>query len=67
MAAGKTDFTFDLKQVVQTGNIALLRNQYRVTSPQPASGYAIDVRRQQPDGRWLLASGDPFTLTRVMG
>jgi uncharacterized protein (TIGR02246 family) len=67
VAAVKTDFTFDLKQIVQTGAIALLHNQYRVTSPQAASGYAIEVLRQQPDGRWLLAIGDPFTVMRVLG
>ena len=66
-AAVRTDFKFDLKKIVQTGDIALLHNQYHVTSPQEMSGYAIEVLRRQPDGRWLLAIGDPFTVTRVLG
>ncbi len=64
LAAMKTDFTFSAKKIVQSGDIALIHNQWRTTSPRDESGYAIEVLRRQPDGSWLLVIGDPFTVTR---
>jgi len=43
-------------------DLALLHTEVRITGPRVSSGYALEVLRRQPDGRWLLAIGDPFTI-----
>lgn len=62
LATAKTDFTFKVKKVVQSGDVALIHNAWKTTRPQEREGYALEVLRRQPDGRWLLAIGDPFTI-----
>jgi ketosteroid isomerase-like protein len=63
-AAGKAIFDFNIKQVLQSGDIALMHTEWKVSSPQRMSLYAIEVARRQPDGTWCWLIGDPFTVTR---
>ena len=61
-ATAKTNFEFDIRGVVLAGDLALVHNQWHLTSPHEASGYAIEVMRRQADGTWRFAIGDPFTI-----
>ena len=64
LAAMKAIFDFNIKQVVQSGDIALMHTEWRVSAPQQTSVYAIEVARRQPDGTWRWLIGDPFTVGR---
>jgi ketosteroid isomerase-like protein len=64
LAAMKTVFDFNIKQVVQSGDIALMHTEWKVLSPEQISVYAIEVARRQPDGTWRWLIGDPFTVGR---
>ena len=66
-AARKAVFNFDIKQVIQSGDIALMHTEWKVSSPQQMSVYAIEVARRQPDGTWRWLIGDPFTVGRQTG
>lgn len=63
-AAVKAIFEFNIKQVVQTGDIALMHTEWKISSPQQISVYAIEVAHRQPDGTWRWLIGDPFTIGR---
>jgi uncharacterized protein (TIGR02246 family) len=63
-AAVKAIFDFNIKRVIQSGDIALMHTEWKVSSPQPMSVYAIEVARRQPDGTWRWLIGDPFTVGR---
>jgi ketosteroid isomerase-like protein len=62
--AEKALFDFNIKQVIRSGDIALMHTEWQVSSPQPMSVYAIEVARRQPDGTWRWLIGDPFTIGR---
>ena len=64
LAAMKARFDFDIKQVVRSGNIALMHTEWKVSSPEPMSVYAIEVARRHSDGTWRWLIGDPFTVGR---
>jgi len=64
-AAMKTSFDFNIKQVIASGDIALIHTEWKVSSPQPMSVYALEVARRQPDGTWRWLIGDPFTVGRA--
>jgi|SRR5918992_1887825 ketosteroid isomerase-like protein len=64
-AGTKAIFDFNIKQVIQSGDIALMHTEWKVSSPQQMSVYAIEVARRQPDGTWRWLIGDPFTVGRV--
>jgi ketosteroid isomerase-like protein len=64
LAAAKTAFDFNVKQIIQTGNIALMHTEWKVSGPQPMTVYAIEVARRQPDGSWCWLIGDPYTVGR---
>ena len=66
-AARKAVFNFDIKQVIQSGDIALMHTEWKVSSPQQMSVYAIEVAGRQPDGTWRWLIGDPFTIGRQTG
>jgi ketosteroid isomerase-like protein len=66
-AVRKAVFNFDIKQVIQSGDIALMHTEWKVSSPQQMSVYAIEVARRQPDGTWRWLIGDPFTIGRQTG
>jgi ketosteroid isomerase-like protein len=67
LAAAKTRFDFEVKQVIQTGDIALMHTRWKVSGPQPMTQHAIEVARRQPDGTWRWLIGDPFTVGREAG
>jgi ketosteroid isomerase-like protein len=62
LAAMKARFAFNVKQVVRSGDIALMHTEWKVSSPEPMSVYAIEVARRQSDGTWRWLIGDPFTV-----
>jgi ketosteroid isomerase-like protein len=61
-ASAKTIFNFDIRQVIEAGDIALMHTEWRVSSTPPMSLYAIEVARRQQDGTWRWLIGDPFTV-----
>ena len=61
-AANKAIFDFNIKQVIQSGDIALMHTEWKVSSPQQMSVHAVEVARRQPDGTWRWLIGDPFTV-----
>jgi ketosteroid isomerase-like protein len=63
-ASAKAIFDFSIKQIVQSGDIALMHTLWTVSSPETISVYAIEVARRQPDGAWRWLIGDPFTVGR---
>ena len=63
-AAMKAIFAFNIKHVIQSGDIALMHTEWQVSAPQPMSVYAIEVARRQSDGTWRWLIGDPFTVGR---
>ena len=63
-AAAKTQFDFNIRQVIQSGDIALMHTDWKVSSSQQRFVYAIEVARRQPDGTWRWLIGDPFTVGR---
>ena len=64
LAAMKARFDFNVKQVVRSGDIALMHTEWKVSSPEPMSVYAIEVASRQSDGTWRWLIGDPFTVGR---
>jgi ketosteroid isomerase-like protein len=50
LASAKAIFDFSIKQIIQSGDIALMHTQWTVSSPQPMSVYAIEVARCQNSG-----------------
>ena len=58
----KATFDFNIKEIIQSGDIALMHTEWNVSSPHPMSVYAIEVARRQPDGTWRWLIGDPFTV-----
>ena len=67
LAAMKARFDFTVKQVVRTGDIALMHTAWTVSGPQPMKVYAIEIARRQPDGTWCWLIGDPYTVSREVG
>jgi uncharacterized protein (TIGR02246 family) len=65
-AANKQQFEFNIRRVVEAGDIALVHNQWQAASPPRPSGYALEVSRRQPDGTWRWLIGDPFTAGSAM-
>jgi ketosteroid isomerase-like protein len=63
-AAEKAAFDFQIKQVIQAGEIALMHTEWKVSSPRRMTVYAIEVARRQPDGTWRWLVGDPYTVGR---
>jgi ketosteroid isomerase-like protein len=64
LAAAKAIFDFKIRQVIRSREIALMHTEWKVSSPQPMSVYAIEVARRQPDGTWRWLIGDPFAVGR---
>ena len=64
LAAAQARFDYNIRQIIQSGDIALMHTDWKVSSPQPMSSYAIEVARRQPDGTWRWLIGDPFTVGR---
>jgi uncharacterized protein (TIGR02246 family) len=64
LVAAKADFAFEIKQIIETADVALMHTRWRVSHPQPMTVYAIEVARRQRDGTWRWLIGDPFTVGR---
>jgi uncharacterized protein (TIGR02246 family) len=64
LAAMKAVFEYEIKQVIQAGDIALMHTQWTVTTDRTMTVHAIEVARRQPDGTWRWLIGDPFTVGR---
>lgn len=60
------EFRFELKSVVETGVLALVRSDWSLVGTAPGgclvnlSGRAAEVVRRQPDGTWLYVIDNPF-------
>jgi ketosteroid isomerase-like protein len=67
LAAMRARFDFTIKQVIQTGDIALMHTEWTVSGPHPMRVYAIEVARRQQDETWRWLIGDPFTVSREVG
>ena len=67
LAAMKARFDFTIKQIIETGDIALMHTEWTVSGPQPMLVYAIEVARRQADGTWRWLIGDPYTVGREFG
>ena len=67
LAGMKAHFDFDIRQVIQTGDIALMHTRWKVSGPQPMTVHAIEVARREPDGTWCWLIGDPYTVGREVG
>ena len=65
-AAVKARFDFAIKEIIQTGDIALMHTKWNVSGPQTMTVYAIEVARRQLDGTWRWLIGDPFTIGRTI-
>ena len=63
-AAARARFDFNVIQVIESGDIALMHTQWNISGPQEISVYAIEVARRQRDGTWRWLIGDPFTIGR---
>src|SRR5262249_26978343 len=61
-ASAKAIFDFNIVQVIQSGDIALMHTEWKMSAPEKMSQYAIEVARRQPDGSWRWLIGDPFTV-----
>jgi ketosteroid isomerase-like protein len=64
-ASAKVIFDFKIRQAIQAGNIALVHTEWKISSPEQVSFYAIEVAHRQPDGSWRWLIGDPFTLGKA--
>ena len=62
LASAKTEFVFDVKQVIQSGDFALVHTKWKTLSPDVISVYAIEVARRQSNGTWRWLIGDPYTV-----
>src|SRR5262245_4457901 len=59
-AAAKATFDFNIRQIVQSGDIALIHTDWKVSSPpKQMSVHAVEVARRQPDSTWRWLIGDP--------
>jgi len=61
-ASAKATFDFDIKQIIQSGDIALMHTHWTISASQPKPQHAIEVARRQPSGTWCWLIGDPFTV-----
>jgi uncharacterized protein (TIGR02246 family) len=64
LAGRKPRFVYDVKQVIETGEIALMHTEWNVSGTEPLTVYAIEVARRQPDSTWRWLIGDPYTVDR---
>lgn len=67
LADARARFDFKIRQVIQSGEIALMHTEWTVSSSEGMSSYAIEVARRQPDGSWCWLIGDPFTVGKHSG
>jgi|SRR3990172_4579352 len=61
-AASKADIKLTVTKVIQAGDIALVYDDWTMTTPAPMSGRSVVVARRQADGSWRFLIDDPFTI-----
>jgi ketosteroid isomerase-like protein len=61
-AAARANFEFEVLEVIQAGDVALMHTSWRISMPAPVSLYVLEVARRQPDGTWRWVIGDPYTI-----
>jgi ketosteroid isomerase-like protein len=61
-AAARASFEFEVLEVIEAGDVALMHTSWRIATPAPVSLYALEVARRQPDGTWCWLIGDPYTI-----
>ena len=61
-ASANAVFDFSIKEIIQSGDIALMHTEWTVSAPQTISVYAIEVARRQLDGTWCCLSATPLRL-----
>jgi ketosteroid isomerase-like protein len=66
-ASAKAIFDFKIRQLIQAGDIALVHTEWKISSPEQVSLYAIEVAHRQPDGSWRRLISDPFTVGSKAG
>ena len=60
------EFRSEVKSVVQTGDLALVRSDWSLVGTAPGgcpvdlSGCGVAIVRRQPDGSWLFVIDNPF-------
>jgi uncharacterized protein (TIGR02246 family) len=64
LAAARPQFEYNIRQIIQSGDVALMHTDWKASAPLPDLQYAIEVARRQPDGAWRWLIGDPFTVGR---
>jgi ketosteroid isomerase-like protein len=64
LAAARPRFEYDVRQIIQSGDTALMHTDWKAPALQPGIQYAIEVARRQLDGSWRRLIGDPFTVDR---
>jgi len=66
LAAMKADFQFTVKRKFESGDMALVQNEWKLRGPKPQSGYAIEVFCRRA-GMWRFLIGDPYTIGDLQG
>ena len=61
LASAKPDLSHQVKKVMQSGDLALMYSEWKVTSPFEMSGHVTEVVRRQSDGTWRFIIDDSFT------
>ena len=70
LTAEPTEMRMHVLKVVGCGGLAAIYCEWTSTSTRAdgstrqSAGRAIEIVRQQPDGRWLFAIDDPFARSR---
>jgi ketosteroid isomerase-like protein len=59
MASARADFRVTIEKTIHAGDLILMHSAWTLTRPRVMSGHALEVLRQQADGRWLLVIGEP--------
>ena len=63
------EFRTELMNVVQAGDLALVRSDWSLVGTGPGgclvdlSGRGVEVVRRQPDGTWLFAIDNPYSCS----
>ena len=61
LAAAQAGFTYNIRQIIQTGDIALMHTDWKVSAPQPMSQYANVPKcdgSRAATARWDVALAD---------
>ena len=71
LTASQADLQMHVARVVESGDIAVIYNDWVSTTKidngavAQRAGRALEIVRRQPDGTWLFAIDDPFGRDRI--